>query len=110
VVVSVSYIYKKVDGKPVRLKVGKYPDMSGKCEEKGAGPSRFYRPRRAPDVENGTEVGGNSLGDLFGHYIDEYAMHHCTTWKETKPVSIGILLIGLSALQKLSIIMTFSRR
>jgi len=80
------YIYKKVDGKPVRLKVGKYPDMSVEvAEEKGAGPSRFYRPRRAPDVENGTEV----ERDICRRFVrcttsTNMPCHHCTTWKETK--------------------------
>ena len=79
------YIYKKVDGKPVRLKVGKYPDMSVEVARKKAQDllGSIARGER-PMLKTEQKSAGISLGDLFGHYIDEYAMHHCTTWKETK--------------------------
>jgi integrase len=78
------YVYKKIDGKPVRIKVGKYPDMSVEAARKKAQDilgaiARGERPTSKPEQK----PAGISLGHMFAHYIDEYCKHHCTTWKAT---------------------------
>jgi len=77
------YVYKKVDGKPVRLKVGKYPDMSVESARKKAQELLGSIARGERPTVKAQQKAGMSLGDLFAHYIDEYCRHHCTTWKAT---------------------------
>lgn len=78
------YIYKKVDGKPTRIKIGKFPDMPvelarNKAQEILVSIARGERPSK--DSQKDSSL---LLGELFTRYIEEYAVHHCTTWKQTK--------------------------
>lgn len=78
------YVYKKVDGRPLRLKVGKYPGMSIEGARKKAlellgSIARGEHPVSSEEKQKP----GMSLGDVFDHYIEEYCKHHCTTWKAT---------------------------
>jgi integrase len=79
------YVYKKVDGKPTRIRIGKFPDISVELARKEAqqilgaiaqGEKPIARSRRKePTIQ---------LDDLLKRYITEYAQHHCTTWQETE--------------------------
>lgn len=79
------YVSKKIEGKSTRIKIGKFPDVSvdnarKKAHEiltaiaKGEAPTRKKEPKDT----------GINLDGLVNHYSDEYSMHHCSTWKETK--------------------------
>lgn len=77
------FVYKKIDGKPVRLKVGKYPDMSIEGARKKALELLGSIARGEHPQPKAQQKTGMSLGSVFDHYIDEYCKHHCTTWKAT---------------------------
>lgn len=79
------YVYKFVDGKPTRIKLGNFPDMS--VEQ-----ARTQAIQVLSSISKGETVKPNHiskkteylLNDLVEKYIEEYARHHCTTWLESK--------------------------
>jgi hypothetical protein len=79
------HIYKLVNGKPMKPKLGNFPDMT--VEQ-----ARTEAIRMLSAISKGEPVHSRalskpsslSLGEIFDHYIiDEYAQYHCTTWQET---------------------------
>lgn len=79
------HVYKLVAGKPVKPKLGNFPDMSVEQARKEAlallSDIAKGQPVRSKRVSKPT---GLDLGKLFDRYIDEYARHHCTRWQETQ--------------------------
>lgn len=79
------YVYKFVDGKPARIKLGNFPDMS--VEQ-----ARTQAIQVLSSISKGESVKPNHISkkteyllkDLVEKYIEEYARHHCTTWLESK--------------------------
>ncbi len=79
------HIYKLVNGKPMKPKLGNFPDMT--VEQ-----ARTEAIRMLSAISKGEPVHSRalskpsslSLGEIFDHYIDEYAQYHCTTWQETR--------------------------
>ncbi len=77
------YVYKKIEGKPTRIKIGKFPDISVEIARKKAQDLLGSIARGEPikKVEKETAI---SLEKLLAQYLGEYATHHCKTWKETR--------------------------
>jgi integrase len=78
------YLYKFVDGKPTRPKLGNFPDMTVEQARKEAIQMLGSISKGEPVVSRRiSKASGLTLGELFDKYIDEYAQHHCTSWVET---------------------------
>ncbi|MBX3075781.1 tyrosine-type recombinase/integrase [Candidatus Obscuribacterales bacterium] len=80
------HVYKFVGGKPIKPKLGNFPDMT--VEQ-----ARAEATKMLGDISKGEPVvsrrilkptGALTLAELFDRYIEEYAQHHCTTWAETQ--------------------------
>jgi len=79
------HIYKLVNGRPTKPKLGNFPDMT--IEQ-----ARTEAIRMLSAISKGEPVQSRalskpsslSLGEIFERYIDEYAQHHCTTWQDTR--------------------------
>jgi len=79
------HIYKLVNGRPTKPKLGSFRDMT--IEQ-----ARTEAIRMLSAISRGEPVHSRalskpsslSLGEIFDRYIDEYAQHHCTTWQETR--------------------------
>lgn len=78
-------VYRKVNGRPRRYTLGRYPDLTieqarGKASEfnadiaNGIDPTEIKRQRAA-------EL---TLGELFNQYIERHAKHNKRTWAEDK--------------------------
>lgn len=76
-------LYRKINGKPERIAIGPYPDLTieqarGKASElnaaiaTGANPAEIKRGRVVELV----------FGELFNHYIERHAKIHKKTWAE----------------------------
>lgn len=77
------YVYRKIDGRPIRYKLGSFSDLSVEQARKqtakiNAAIARGENPqakRRAGRQEM-------SIGELFASWIDNHAKIHKRTWKE----------------------------
>lgn len=80
---KIFYFYKKIQGKPYRMKIGAFPDLSiGEARDK------------VVELKNQVAKGGNPAEDrnklsnemtfkqLFDKYIEEYAKHNTKSWKD----------------------------
>jgi integrase len=80
---KIFYFYKKIQGKPYRIKIGAFPDLSiGEARDK------------AVELKNEIAKGGNPAEDknklsnemtfkqLFDRYIEDYAKHNTKSWKD----------------------------
>ncbi len=80
------HIYKMVGGKPIKPKLGNFPDMPVEQARKEAakmlGEIATGNPVHSKNVSKPTGV--PDLGELFDRYIAEYAQHHCTSWEATE--------------------------
>ena len=96
-------VYRKVNGKPERITLGRYPDLTieqarGKAAEVNAAIARGENPadkRRLARAEM-------TLGELFTEYLERYARVHKKTWQ--KDVSMFRLYLSPWANRKLSTI------
>lgn len=81
------YVYKRsqASGKPIRTKLGKYPDMSIEQARKAA-LSMLHEivVGLDPQAKKAALKKEATLSELFDHYIENYASEHCKTWKETQ--------------------------
>lgn len=79
------HVYKFVDGKPIKPKLGNFPDMTVEQARKEAlqmlATISKGEPVRSKRI---SKASGLDLSELFERYIDEYACHHCTSWQETR--------------------------
>ncbi len=79
------HIYKFVDGKPIKPKLGNFPDMTVEQARKEALQMLGTIAKGDPVVSKRvSKPKGLDLGELVDHYINEYAQHHCTTWEEMR--------------------------
>ena len=81
------YLYRKVNGRPRRVRLGGYPDMTPEAARKmvqkiageiaeGRDPNAERRRRRQPDRTDPT------LGELVAHTLEQHWKPNCRTWKE----------------------------
>jgi len=77
------YFYKRINGKPTRLRIGSYPDTSIDDARKEA--QKFTgeivkggNPHQAKRTKNNAVT----LEDLFNYWLDSYAKVHKKTWQE----------------------------
>jgi integrase len=86
---KVFYFYRKVNGRPVRVKLGAYPDVTPEAARvmvqriasefaQGRDPVAERRRRRQPDRTDPT------LGVVFDHTLEHHWKPNCRTWKEQK--------------------------
>lgn len=80
------YVYRKVEGRPERIRVGRYPDLSvSRARElareinrqiaEGMNPAQAIREKRSEPT----------LGEAMGHYIERYAkVEGVKRWPEVK--------------------------
>jgi integrase len=98
------YLYRKVKGRPERVKIGPFPDLSveqarGKAAElnaaiaKGDNPAEWRRSARAE----------MTLEQLFTAWLERYGKVHRKTWPEDKR-TFGIYVTGALKGRKLSAI------
>ena len=79
------HVYKFVDGKPIKPKLGKFPDMTVEQARKEAAQMLGSIAKGDPIVSKRVpKPTGLNLGELVEHYINEYAQYHCTTWEEMR--------------------------
>src|SRR5262249_36599297 len=80
------HVYKFVGGKPIKPKLGSFPDMTVEQARKEAAQvlGSIAKGERVHSKNVSKPTGVPTLGKLFERYIDEYARHHCTTWQETQ--------------------------
>ncbi len=96
-------VYRKVSGRPERITLGRYPDLTieqarGKAAEVNAAIAKGENPadkRRLARSEM-------TLGELFSEYLERYAKVHKKTWQ--KDVSMFRLYLSSWANRKLSTI------
>lgn len=78
------YLYKKINGKPVRLKLGRWPEVTVEAAKtlameaagRMAGGEDIQAARVAKRQKEMT------WGELFDKYLDEHAKIHKKTWRE----------------------------
>jgi integrase len=81
------YLYRKVNGRPRRVRLGGYPDLTPEAARKliprlagdiaeGRDPNAERRRRRTPDQTDPT------LGAVFDHTLEQHWKPNCRTWKE----------------------------
>lgn len=78
-------LYRKINGAPERLTLGRYPDLTveqarGKASEINAAIANGSNPA---DAKRG-RVAELSFGELFSQYIERHAKQHKRTWAEDK--------------------------
>ena len=80
--VKTFYLYKKVENKPVRIKIGRYPDLSIENARKEAQRLKSdIALGKNPQEEKKKFTNANIFQDLFEMYIERYAKIHKKTWK-----------------------------
>jgi hypothetical protein len=80
--VKTFYLYKKVENKPIRMKIGRYPDLSIENARKEAQKLKSdIALGKNPQTEKKKFVNVNTFEDLFKMYIERYAKIHKKTWK-----------------------------
>ncbi|MFG0333744.1 MAG: tyrosine-type recombinase/integrase [Maioricimonas sp. JB049] len=77
------YSYRKIDGKPVRLRLGSFPDMSVEnarkaCEAAAGDIARGQNPHEQKKARREEW----SLGDLWDWYLKRHAKPHVKSWRE----------------------------
>ena len=73
------YLYKKIDGRPIRVKLGQFPEMSVEQARKAALDNRY--------LINSNQLGHLSqkqsltFGGMFEEYMERYSKVYKRTWK-----------------------------
>ena len=76
------YLYKKVENKPIRIKIGRYPDLSIENARKEAQRLKSdIALGKNPQEEKKKFTNANIFKDLFEMYIERCAKIHKKTWK-----------------------------
>jgi integrase len=80
--VKTFYLYKKVENKPIRMKIGRYPDLSIENARKEAQRLKSdIALGKNPQTEKNKFTNANIFKDLFEMYIERYAKIHKKTWR-----------------------------
>lgn len=79
---KIFYLYKLVDGKPQRIKIGSFPDFSiGEAREKALELKNQIAKGGNPLEEKSKHKGELTFKELFDKYINEYAKHNTKKWQ-----------------------------
>ncbi|WP_341793303.1 MULTISPECIES: tyrosine-type recombinase/integrase [unclassified Rickettsia] len=83
---KVFYLYKTIDGKPERIKLGEFPyitidEARIKAIELKTQVARGINPVKEKKAQKAALQGTLSLRELFNRYIDDYAKHNVVTWE-----------------------------
>jgi integrase len=85
------YLYRKINGKPVRLKLGRFPELSveaarlvaaGKVGKIVSGEDPRAEEREKDKKQTAGKVEGIRWSELFAKYLEQHAKVHKKTWKE----------------------------
>lgn len=81
------YLYKKIEGKPARIKIGRYPDLSIENARKEAQKMKSdIALGKNPQAEKRTLRQEILFQEMFHNFIEQYSKKHKKTWKEDKRV------------------------
>ena len=76
-------VYRKCNGKPVRVTLGKYPEMSIENARQEA--QRVITDMikgKNPNEEKKTLRSETTFGEMFILFMERYSKHHKKTWKD----------------------------
>jgi hypothetical protein len=80
---KVFYFYKKIKGKPYRIKIGIFPDLSiGEARDKAIEYKNKIAKGINPAEEKSKLSDEMNFKELFDKYINEYAKHNTKSWKD----------------------------
>ncbi|MES2676761.1 MAG: tyrosine-type recombinase/integrase [Pseudomonadota bacterium] len=80
---KIFYFYKKIQGKPYRIKIGAFPDLSvGEARDKAIEYKNKIAKGINPAEEKGKLSNEMTFKELFDKYINEYAKHNTKSWKD----------------------------
>ncbi len=76
------YLYKRIEGRPERLLLGKFPDMTVEQARKAAAKAKGGIASGAnPQKEKKAVRDEMTFGALFAEYMDKYSKVHKKSWK-----------------------------
>ncbi|PQO21989.1 recombinase XerD [Rhodobacteraceae bacterium WD3A24] len=76
------YLYKRIDGRPERLKLGRFPDMSVENARKAAMAAKGKIAGGAnPQKEKRAVRDEMTFGQLFAEYMEKYSKLHKRSWR-----------------------------
>lgn len=79
---KIFYLYKKIKGKPYRMKIGAFPDLSvGEARDKAVALRTDIAKGVNPAEEKNKLSNEMTFKELFDKYINEYAKHNTKSWK-----------------------------
>lgn len=77
------YFYRRIDGRPVRVKIGRFPEIS--IEKARTNATKFageIADGKNPQQERKAARKDMTFGELFDYFIEKHAKVHKKTWKE----------------------------
>ena len=75
-------VYRKYNGKPVRVTLGKYPEMTvEKARQEAQKVITTMLEGKNPNEEKKSLRSEMTLGDMFTLFMERYSKHHKKTWK-----------------------------
>lgn len=76
------YLSKKINGRPERIKLGRFPDLSVENARKAAAKQKGHiADGKNPNDEKKRLRDDLSLGDLFRDYMERYSKKHKKSWQ-----------------------------
>lgn len=79
---KIFYLYKLISGKPHRIKVGAFPDLSiAEAREKVLELKNQIAKGLNPAEEKSNSAKELTFKELFDRYVNEYAKHNTKSWK-----------------------------
>ncbi len=76
-------VYRKCNGKPVRVTLGKYPEMTiENARHQAQSIITDMLNGKNPNEEKKTLREETALGDMFVLFMERYSKHHKKTWKD----------------------------
>jgi integrase len=77
------YLYRWHDGRPMRLRLGGYPELTIEIARKEAAKANGKLASGInPQAEKRRARTSMTLAELFHHYIETHAKHHKRTWQD----------------------------
>jgi len=77
------YVYRKINGRPVRVRLGAWPDMT--CSEARIRAKTVIgeiAQGKDPQRDRRVTQGGTTFGDVFHRWLDGHAKKHKRTWRQ----------------------------
>lgn len=76
------YLYKRIEGRPERLKLGGFPDMTVEQARKAAAKAKgAIAAGKNPQKDKKAIRDEMTFGALFGEYMDKYSKVHKKSWQ-----------------------------